>query len=87
MIQPSAREGLNYLLIDIVAYLDSVRLKYKLEHKDISNTIYELKQYFPQASCLLMLLLLNEYCVSHVEYSTAILDEIYSLLEAMYDRV
>ena len=85
-LQPSAREKLNCLLIDIVRYLYSVRLEYKMQHKDISNSIFEMRQYFPQASCFLMLLLLDEFCVAHAGYSDSILHEIFMFATAVFDR-
>ena len=77
---------MNYLLIDILQYLESVKLKYELSSKDISNSLFEMKQYFPEASCLLMLFLLDEYCISHSGYSPLILQEIYNLLCALYEK-
>ena len=41
---------------------------------------------FPYAPCMLMLLLLDEYCVGQVPFSTIILQEIYRLLEAYYEK-
>ena len=72
-IQPSSRQAFNYLLIDIISYIESVKIKDDLSNKDIANTLYELKQYFPEASCLLMLLLLNEYCISQINFSGLII--------------
>jgi hypothetical protein len=85
-IKSTAREQLNILLIDIIDYLESVRKKYDLRQVDISNSIFEMKQYFPEAASLLMLMLLDEFCISHTAYSTAILQEIYYFLSALYDR-
>lgn len=72
-LQPGAREKLNLLLMDIIQYLYSVRLEYKMQHKDISNSIFEMRQYFPQPSCFLMMMLLDDLCVSHAGFSEAIL--------------
>ncbi len=45
-----------------------------------------MKCYFPYAPCMLMLVLLDEYCVGQVEFSAMILPEIYKLLSAYYKR-
>ena len=72
--------------MDIIQYLYSVRLEYKMQYKDISNSIFEMRQYFPQPSCLLMMMLLDDLCVSHAGFSETILQEIYMFLIAVYDK-
>ena len=41
---------------------------------------------FPYASCFLMLFLLDEYITTQSAYNSAILQEIYMLLTAYYDK-
>lgn len=65
---------MNILLIDIVNYLVAVSKEYNLTQKDIANSLYEMKYYFPTAPCMLMLLLLDEYCVGQVAFSGIILE-------------
>jgi hypothetical protein len=82
----SAREKLNILLIDILNYLVAVSREYHLTQKDIANSLYEMKYHFPTAPCMLMLMLLDEYCVGQVAFSTLILEEIYKLLAAYFKK-
>ena len=51
-------------MIEIVRYLNSVKLQYGMSNKEISASIYQLKQSFPYASCFLMLFLFDEYIIS-----------------------
>lgn len=44
-----------------------------MHHKDISNSIFEIRQFFPGASCLLMMILLDEFSISNAGYSGIIL--------------
>lgn len=46
-----------------------------------------MRYYFPYSPCMLMLFLLDEYCVGHVAYSQIILQEIYNLLCSYYKKI
>jgi len=60
-------------LIEIVRYLYSVKLTYGMSNKEISASIYQLKQCFPYASCFLMLFLFDDYIISQVAYNSVVL--------------
>jgi len=64
----------------------AVSKEFKLTQKDIANSLYEMKYYFPYAPCMLMLLLLDEYCVGQVVFSNIILEEIYKFLCSYYKK-
>ena len=61
-ILASAKELMNAVLVDIAFYLNSISKQFDLKPKDISNSLFEMKSYFPDASCMLMLFLLD--CLS-----------------------
>lgn len=77
---------MNYILIEIARYLYSVKTDFKLSHKDIAESLYQMKQCFPYNSCFLMLFLLDEYIVAQAAYNSVILQEIYLFLTAYYDK-
>lgn len=64
---------MNYVIVEIIRYLNSVKLQYKMQQKDISAAIFEMRQYFPYNSCFLMLYLLDDYAISNADYVSVIL--------------
>jgi hypothetical protein len=45
-----------------------------------------MKLFFPEAPCMLMLLLFDEYCVGQLNYSSLIMQEVYKLMLSYFDK-
>lgn len=64
---PESRESLDYLLMNSIKYLKLVSYDYKLTPESICDSIMYLKGCFPECGAALLMLLYNDFAVTHVE--------------------
>lgn len=69
-----------------VKYLKQVRYDYKISAEQLCDTIVYLKSCFPESAAILLLLLTDDYAVTHVELVETLMTEIYLFLSAYFNE-